>query len=169
MTDSFHSRRPGEAVNGQAPALPSDDETRTYGPISAAPPAISARFLSEDERAHIADLHLLGLSIRAIAGKTGRAASTISQELRRNVDRTSGPQRGDLWLVAVGATRAGKPGRDRRAVVVSVGEILTGIDDELIVVVRVSGSLAHIHCGHTSPAPKAQTPKTSPSAAASAP
>jgi IS30 family transposase len=39
---------------------------------------------------HIADLHRLGCSIRAIAGKMGRAASTISRELRRNADPTSG-------------------------------------------------------------------------------
>jgi transposase, IS30 family len=35
-------------------------------------------------------LHRLGQSIRAIARKTGRAASTISRELRRNADPTSG-------------------------------------------------------------------------------
>jgi transposase, IS30 family len=62
----------------------------TYAPISAAPPAISARFLSEEERVHIADLHRLGQSIRAIAHKMGRAASTISRELRRNADPASG-------------------------------------------------------------------------------
>ena len=92
---------------------------------------------------HTADVHRLGLSIRAIAGKTGRAASTISHELRRNADPTSGPQRGEPWLLAVGATCAGEPGRHRPAVVVSVGEVNhTGIDDELIVVVPVSSSLA---------------------------
>ncbi len=97
----------------------------------------------EDERVHTADVHRLGLSIRAIAGKTGRAASTISHELRRNADPTSGPQRGEPWLVAVGATCAGEPGRHRPAVVVSVGEVNhTGIDNELIVVVPVSSSLA---------------------------
>lgn len=53
------------------------------------------------------------------------------------------PQRGDLWLVALGAARAGEPGKHRPAVVVSVDDILAGIDDELIVVVPVSGSLAH--------------------------
>jgi transposase, IS30 family len=62
----------------------------TYGPISAAPSMISARFLSEQERLHIADLHRLGRSIRAIARKMGRAASTISRELCRNADPTSG-------------------------------------------------------------------------------
>jgi mRNA interferase MazF len=53
------------------------------------------------------------------------------------------PQRGDLWLVALGVARAGEPGKHRPAVVVSVDEILTGIDDELIVVVPVSSSLTH--------------------------
>jgi mRNA interferase MazF len=53
------------------------------------------------------------------------------------------PQRGDIWLVALGAARGGEPGKHRPAVVVSVDEILTGIDDELIVVVPVSSSLIH--------------------------
>jgi mRNA interferase MazF len=53
------------------------------------------------------------------------------------------PQRGDLWLVALGPSRAGEPGKHRPAVIVSVDDILTGIDDELIVVVPVSRSLAH--------------------------
>jgi len=53
------------------------------------------------------------------------------------------PQRGDLWLVALGAARAGEPGKHRPAVVVSVDDILAGIDDELIVVVPVSSSLTH--------------------------
>ena len=50
------------------------------------------------------------------------------------------PCRGELWLVALGAARAGEPGLHRPAVIVSVDEILTGIEDELIVVVPVSSS-----------------------------
>jgi mRNA interferase MazF len=50
------------------------------------------------------------------------------------------PRRGDLWLVALGAARAGEPGKHRPAVIVSVDEILTGVDDELVVVVPVSSS-----------------------------
>jgi mRNA interferase MazF len=50
------------------------------------------------------------------------------------------PRRGELWLVALGAARAGEPGKHRPAVVVSVDEILTGLDDELVVVVPVSTS-----------------------------
>jgi IS30 family transposase len=45
---------------------------------------ISARFLSQDERVEIADLHHAGLSVRAIAARIGRAPSTVSRELRRN-------------------------------------------------------------------------------------
>ena len=53
------------------------------------------------------------------------------------------PQRGELWLVALGAARAGEPGKHRPAVVVSTEEMLAGIDDELIVVVPVSSSRTH--------------------------
>jgi mRNA interferase MazF len=52
------------------------------------------------------------------------------------------PRRGELWLVAVGAARSGEPGKHRPAVVVSVDEILAGIEDELVVVVPVSSSRA---------------------------
>lgn len=45
---------------------------------------ISARFLSQDDRIEIADLHHAGVSIRQIAARLGRAPSTISRELRRN-------------------------------------------------------------------------------------
>lgn len=50
------------------------------------------------------------------------------------------PRRGELWLVALGAARAGEPGKHRPAIVVSVDELLAGVDDELVVVVPVSGS-----------------------------
>jgi mRNA interferase MazF len=52
------------------------------------------------------------------------------------------PRRGELWLVALGAARTGEPGNHRPGVVVSVDEILTGIADELVVVVPVSSSRA---------------------------
>ena len=45
---------------------------------------ISPRFLSQDERIELADLRYVGLSIRQIACRLGRAPSTISRELRRN-------------------------------------------------------------------------------------
>jgi IS30 family transposase len=51
---------------------------------------ISPRFLSQDERIEIADLRHAGLSIRQIAHRLGRAASTVSRELRRNATRNRG-------------------------------------------------------------------------------
>jgi IS30 family transposase len=51
---------------------------------------VSARFLSQDERIEIADLHRAGVSAREIASRLGRAPSTISRELRRNAATRSG-------------------------------------------------------------------------------
>ena len=48
------------------------------------PAAISARYLSEEERITIADRHRTGESLRSIAAGLGRAPSTVSRELRRN-------------------------------------------------------------------------------------
>ncbi|UCZ60395.1 type II toxin-antitoxin system PemK/MazF family toxin [Mycolicibacterium phocaicum] len=50
------------------------------------------------------------------------------------------PHRGDLWLVALGAGRAGEPTKHRPAVVLSVDDLLTGEPTELVVVVPVSSS-----------------------------
>lgn len=46
--------------------------------------SISPRYLSQEERLRIADLHQQGLTVRSIAEQIDRAASTISRELRRN-------------------------------------------------------------------------------------
>ncbi|MFD8403721.1 helix-turn-helix domain-containing protein, partial [Streptomyces anulatus] len=62
-----------------------------YAPISDEKPGqISERFLSEDERVQIADLLCAGHSLRSIARELGRNASTISRELHRNRNPTSG-------------------------------------------------------------------------------
>jgi mRNA interferase MazF len=50
------------------------------------------------------------------------------------------PRRGEIWLVSLGASRKGEPGKNRPAIVVSVDEISTGLEDELIVVVPLSSS-----------------------------
>ena len=55
---------------------------------------------------------------------------------------TETPRRGDVWLVALGAGRAGEPGKTRPAIVVSVDELSTGAPGDLIVVVPLSSSLA---------------------------
>lgn len=55
---------------------------------------------------------------------------------------TDAPGRGEVWLVVLGAARAGEPGKTRPAVVVSVGELSTGGATDLIVVVPLSSSQA---------------------------
>jgi len=55
---------------------------------------------------------------------------------------TDAPRRGDLWLVELGAGRAGEPGKNRPAIVVSVDELSTGAPGELVVVVPLSSSVA---------------------------
>ena len=51
---------------------------------------VSLRFLSQDERFEIADLHRAGVSVRQIAQRLGRAPSTVSRELRRNASADKG-------------------------------------------------------------------------------
>jgi mRNA interferase MazF len=52
------------------------------------------------------------------------------------------PRRGEIWLVSLGAAKKGEPGKNRPAIVVSVDEISTGLEDELFVVVPLSSSRA---------------------------
>ena len=53
------------------------------------------------------------------------------------------PRRGELWLVGLGAGRYGEPAKHRPAVILSADELLSGFEDELIVVVPVSSSSRH--------------------------
>jgi hypothetical protein len=46
----------------------------------------SARYLDREERYEIARLREAGLSVRQVAGRIGRAPSTVSREVRRNAD-----------------------------------------------------------------------------------
>lgn len=50
------------------------------------------------------------------------------------------PRRGEIWLVSLGAARKGEPGKNRPAILVSVDEISTGLEEDLIAVVPMSGS-----------------------------
>lgn len=52
------------------------------------------------------------------------------------------PRRGEIWLVSFGTAKRGEPGKNRPAIVVSVDEILTGLEEELVVVVPLSSSRA---------------------------
>lgn len=63
-----------------------DGRVREYPSVISSPkPPLSGRYLSADDRLRIADLHREEKGIRAIADEVGRAPSTISRELRRNV------------------------------------------------------------------------------------
>jgi mRNA interferase MazF len=52
------------------------------------------------------------------------------------------PRRGEVWLVSLGAARAGEPGKNRPAAVISADRLSTGEPDELVVVVPLSSSRA---------------------------
>lgn len=52
------------------------------------------------------------------------------------------PRRGAIWLVSLGAARRGGPGKNRPAIVLSVDEIVAGVERELFVVVPISSSRA---------------------------
>jgi hypothetical protein len=56
----------------------------TGGRIPRKRPEPSGRYLSLEERLQIADLHLGGAGVRAIAVGVGRSPATVSRELRRN-------------------------------------------------------------------------------------
>jgi transposase, IS30 family len=58
---------------------------KAASPITAvAPPSGPSRYLTEDDRIHIADRLREGAGVRMIARELGRAPSTISREIRRN-------------------------------------------------------------------------------------
>ena len=63
----------------------------TGGRIPLPEAETSGRYLSLEERLRIADLHLGGTGVRAIAALVGRSAATISRKLARGGSKT-GPQ-----------------------------------------------------------------------------
>lgn len=75
--------RPSGCVLAQSSVGFSDMPTRECVSFIEMDPPISKRFLSVQEREFIADLCDKGWSIRRIAGRLGRAPSTISREVRR--------------------------------------------------------------------------------------
>jgi len=91
-----------------------EGRTLEYPPvISARSREVSSRYLSEDERVRIGDLRRQRLGVRAIAEQLGRSPSTISRELRRNVEEPGRSYRPfAAHRLAGGATAAAK---DRQA------------------------------------------------------
>lgn len=71
----------------------------------------SGRYLSLAERVEIALLRADGMSMREVAARLGRSASTVSRELARNRDR-QGRYR-PLWAEDKAAARACRPKRRR--------------------------------------------------------
>ena len=103
------------------------------------------RCLSVDERVMIADLLAVGDGVRAIGRKLGRAASTISREVRRNGDK-DGRYRPHHAEQAARA-RAGKP-RKRRIVTNAVlGEAVCGLLAKRWSPEQVAHELRELLCG----------------------
>jgi transposase, IS30 family len=73
---------------------------------------ISERYLSEDERVRIADLHGAGHTVRSIATELGRSPSTISRELRRNAESEDGKYR-PFTAQRLAVQRRARPGRGK--------------------------------------------------------
>ncbi|MDT5319804.1 MAG: transposase, family [Mycobacterium sp.] len=99
-----------------------------YPPVSlTAPKPRHPRYLSLAERTTIADLHRADVSVRAIAEELGRAASTVSRELRRNVDDQGRylPATAERLTVE----RQSRPSRSRR---LARDEQLCGVVAELL-------------------------------------
>ena len=51
------------------------------------------------------------------------------------------PRQGEIWLTAFGAARVGEPGKNRPAVVLSVGESLHGSVYDLVIVAPFSATM----------------------------
>jgi transposase, IS30 family len=84
-----------------------------YAPVvSTRRQVISERYLSEDDRAGIAELRGAGLGVRAIAARLGRSPSTVSRELRRDRDPGSGQYR-PFAAQLLAARRRTRPGRGK--------------------------------------------------------
>jgi len=73
---------------------------------------ISERYLSEDERVRIADLHRAGHTVRSIATELGRSPSTISRELWRNAESEDGKYR-PFTAQRLAVERRARPGRGK--------------------------------------------------------
>ena len=81
------NRRTGTRWRYGRTILNTAGEAVHYPPVRlTAPKAPHPRYLSLIERTTIADLHRVGVGVRGIAEELGRAASTVSRELRRNTD-----------------------------------------------------------------------------------
>lgn len=103
-------------------------ESVHYPPVKlTAPKPRHPRYLSLDERTTIADLNRAGVGVCAIADELGRAASTVSRELRRNADDQGRYLPATAERLAV--ERQSRPSRTRR---VAHDEQLHGVVADLL-------------------------------------
>jgi IS30 family transposase len=106
---------------------------RASGGRPPSPPrAVSARYLSLEERLQIADLHLAGASMRAIAAHLGRAPSTISRELRRDgPTQAAGRERRAKYAPYAAHKRAGLRARRPKAFKLEDTRLALAVQDKL--------------------------------------
>ena len=71
----------------------------------------SPRYLSEDERVHLADLRAEGRTVRDAAALMGRSPSTVSRELRRGADDAERYWPYEAHRRALGRRRVERPSR----------------------------------------------------------
>ncbi len=92
-------------------------DRRPVPPISVVLPARGpSRFLTEDERVHIADRLRENAAVRVIAAELGRSPSTISREVRRNRHPGNGDYRPHAAEARADARRPRpKPGKIRQS------------------------------------------------------
>ena len=105
------NRKTGKRWRHGRTVIVSNGTRRHYLPvINVQKREISSRYLSEDERVRIADLHRAGRGVRQIAAELGRNASTVSRELRCNRDVGSGSYR-PFTAQRLAVARRARPGR----------------------------------------------------------
>lgn len=83
------------------PAVITNAPTKQYSP----------RYLSEDERVHLADLRQEGRTVRDAAALLGRSPSTVSRELRRGADDAGRYRPFEAHRRAIGRRRLNRPSR----------------------------------------------------------
>lgn len=121
-------RRTGTRWRYGRTAVNKAGESVHYPPVSSAEPQPRhPRYLSVAERTMIADLHREGVGVRGIAEQLGRAASTISRELRRGDDDQGRYLPATAERLAV--QRRSRSSRTRR---VARDEELRGVVSELL-------------------------------------
>ncbi|NHU49389.1 IS30 family transposase [Rhodococcus sp. A14] len=97
-------------------------------PIRLAEEARSTRYLCSLERQRIATLRAAGHSIREVARRLGRSASTVSRELKRN---TLPHDRGGYDATLAHARATGRSIRPRRGRLLDDLELLTKVQEKL--------------------------------------